>query len=346
MGLSDCVEGRGRLVVVPMLTIQPFVEAGVFRESVVGSAPGRVWRLNFPGAEGQVRHGASSDYLQFDFDNLRRSILVRIGWVRLTYGRRRYFWCSWCSEFRNSIVLFEQELMCPDCYLNLHKGGQKRRAGELFCAEALLNSENRELEWDSRTLVEALPAKYRAQAAPAVPPRQTWKRHDMMTETAIDRGQGLAYHSIYEEVADWTSTDWANIPTARGYVCPTAPVLITDHPILDIRPLTRRGQWRADRLTGQQLRWGIGYPFQYEAALFVDTRRAEPMMVVAHQSYEDMDRGWQRLPIIRQTYGRLRFLCPVLETACDMLFERNGLFASREAQRLVHPSQRAGGRGE
>ncbi|MDP3175535.1 MAG: hypothetical protein Q8M88_13975 [Phenylobacterium sp.] len=51
----------------------------------------------------------------------------------------------------------------------------------------------------------------------------------------------------------------------------------------------------------------------------------------------------QLIELVRTTHAKPRWnlQCPVLQKPCEILYLRGGRFASRQAQRLVHPSQRA-----
>ena len=67
-------------------------------------------------------------------------------------------------------------------------------------------------------------------------------------------------------------------------------------------------------------------------------------MLVARMFTDDINQPrWQNIKLAQgPRSARTRYLvCPLTLTRCDVLYFRNGIFASREAQRLFNRSQRA-----
>jgi hypothetical protein len=133
--------------------------------------------------------------------------------------------------------------------------------------------------------------------------------------------------------------DWPNLSLPLA--------VLEDHSLIDIRVLQRRGLFRRGRVTAFAMCWG-GDPRDFpigSAYLAIDLRpdtapHLKVDLVVAS--------GVSSLQFIGlmapQSFDRGRWLFrdPVRRSGCEVLALRNGVFARRQSQRLVHASQMPG----
>ncbi len=121
---------------------------------------------------------------------------------------------------------------------------------------------------------------------------------------------------------------------------------IDEAPALDIRVFSSRCDMTLPDLAGRWMRWpreSTGSADHY--LIFADLREAGAALLMAHGLGSNGD--WFPPDVIQLSQtdnkGKPRWYmhCPVLGTRCQILYYRNGRFASAKAQRLVHRSQRA-----
>ncbi len=173
--------------------------------------------------------------------------------------------------------------------------------------------------------------------------RSTRKRGGCSTEAALAGGDAHPYQGVY------SNDPGGMLAIIRG--CLSGPLdraelverplrKLEDAAALDARVLSRN--WSAARSTLTTLIWPEGMEGATQFVLAADFRdRSAPSVGLCRLSSEGL--GFQILavePAGSYKPGNWVFLCPVLGTRHDVLFLRDGLFASAKAQRLIHASQR------
>jgi hypothetical protein len=172
-----------------------------------------------------------------------------------------------------------------------------------------------------------------------------WESRELSTTKALDCGRGAYQHKAFEEYLT-LGLDWAHSipPVDQPSVVPT-PDSLERYAVLDMRILLDRGEFKSDRVSGIRLGWpqeAIGGSSIY---LFFDPRAFGMPLMVARIEAEDSAVRWQSirlLPSPRSNKPRY-MLCPLSHISSDVLYFRNGIFASRRAHGLFNPSQRAAG---
>jgi len=246
---------------------------------------------------------------------------------------RRYFVCDCCGQSREYLVYDEGRLLCASRYVTEGTGPSKAmRAARFKVARDTLAPRMTPAITRVCDPVSQLPA-IPSEAIDEALMRAT----NFSTAKAINRGRGASQFEHFHAASRKSQDYFASIETAPNFVRPKHVSLTDDHPILDINIF--RGQMVETKLTGRTLCWGERAEVHDEVLFFVNWKDSFPIVIAVHDPFTLSPR-WQRLPLTRQVNGRFRFICPVREMGCQILYLRGGLFASREAQRLYHPSQR------
>lgn len=248
---------------------------------------------------------------------------------------RRFFRCGCCLQPRNFLILTHHRLLCRTTYTT--EGSVESKA--MREARYKIALESSVLEVQPRRTYPPKPDESVAahsgkhEIASSIP---CW----FTTEKAIILGRGASQFDLFLEVAREPPNFEAN-PTAPHFARPESPSLTNAHPNLDINVF--RTMMVEGKLTGKTLCWGERAEHHEEVLFLVDWRGELPIVMAIHDLFASAPR-WQRLPLTRQASGRFRFICPITGKGCQKLYLRGGLFGSRQAQRLYHPSQRAAGR--
>lgn len=329
---------------LPLINVRPFTKSGMFQSGRGEGPAGVIWEVALPSLTGSATFdGVLELYL-----NGHSPWRLSIGYQPNGFGHRRYFISPCCFEYCEQLVEDEGQLLCLTCYkaLSPHRFSKSHRRA------LILEAQHRfEHAFVRRRLVYRQPAPRASKRVVChaelplgdkIDPRVI-RRHTNETSTAIARGRGLGQSEVYNDFIAIPYDEWALVPTADGYSRPMTVARLDDYPMLDVNQLAAGLTWTKDGVIATTLYWGEK-PVGQEVALFIDYRASAPIIVVGFDWVDAESRRWQRLPIVRQPNGRIRFICPVIRKCYDALFLRDGLFASREAQRLVHASQRADGR--
>ena len=110
---------------------------------------------------------------------------------------------------------------------------------------------------------------------------------------------------------------------------------LEDHFGLDLNTLLTVSHARTDQLWAHTLVWQTDRE-TVELAVMVNWSQLE--IQITDTSSAILDPVPQRIRLIR-SHSRYRFCCPISGKACDVLFLRDGRFASRTAQKLEYRSQ-------
>jgi hypothetical protein len=123
-------------------------------------------------------------------------------------------------------------------------------------------------------------------------------------------------------------------------LCPDS---IEFYPALDVRVLLDRDWLKGDRARAIWLGWPQESTDERRIMMIDDGREHDRLLIFRIESATVVT--WQRIFLVYRGLERPRhLLCPVLGEARDILYFREGRFASREAHKLYNPSQRAEGR--
>ncbi len=327
---------------LPLLSIDALVKAGVFglAGDAHGTKPGK-WQILIAGMAYIVEFDGDMYLRVENFEGVHQLLVER---VSLDRGYRKYWHCPVCSKFCSDLVLIDDG-KCRDCYrTSVSRYTRRHREALLFEAES---------EWRSRRvrMNQLVDGIHPAAEAPeqidlpesSAPRALTNIPRSTQTAIALNRGEGMNQWEIFDRFAGFSLDEVMNLPTADGYSRPDKTGLIGDVPELSINAIYRHFNNEEEGLSALCLKWGATWDSP-KTGLFYDLRFGRPIVVVAQDPYDPWNTNWQRLPILAHPTGRLRWLCPVLETPFDTLFKRGDLFASRKAQRMVSPSQRVAGR--
>lgn len=170
-----------------------------------------------------------------------------------------------------------------------------------------------------------------------------WESRPLSTTKALDCGLGAGQHLQFEEYMH-KSLEWAeSLPPIRAPAEPPAPDSIEFYPQLNIRILLDRGWFREDRVIGRRLGWQSDVTGVTSIYLFFDPRSEGMPLLIARIQHRDGDIVWQSIRLLPGTRsGKPRYvMCPITHLRSELMYFRNGLFASREAHGLYNPSQRA-----
>lgn len=173
--------------------------------------------------------------------------------------------------------------------------------------------------------------------------RSTRKRGPCSTEAAAAGGEAQPYRGVC------SNDPRGMLAIIRGHrhqapdraALSARPLLrLEDRPALDARVVSRT--WATAKSTLTTLVWPMSMEGARQFVLAADfSDPSAPSVGLCRLSPDGP--GFQSLTVeAAGPYkpGNWVFVCPVLGTRHDMLFLRDGLFASAKAQRLVHASQR------
>lgn len=324
---------RPRLL--PLLPIHVLKRAGMFNGYdtwFAKRAPGKfILKLRLPGLKGVVVNDGR-DAVNVELLVGGRKIRANI-WLlekHQTYGIRRYFACPECGGATIFLAVVAWGLRCPGCLYDLDDyltPGQRRTM--------MIRAKEGVRGWK--------PDKSNAKPARKPVPAPDPLTIRMSTETGLARGQEAGHHEIVHQYLAG-NIDPSDLPNEPDDVPAESVGRIAAFPELDVNVLLRHiPQW-GEALVARMLRWEDGDGTIHAPFLVFDGSGAGRFILVGHKSDPAAQPTWQTLRIKHHPNGRDRFVCPVSGVNCDRLYLRNGYFASREVQRLKHPSQFADGR--
>ena len=330
-----------------IITIKAFAEAGIFKPRSVGAQQKGQWMVRFPRVRGRAHFDSSLSMLRLWLGGQGYTCDIMINSCRVGHGIRHYFVCDCCCDRRQKLVFLNAAFVCQAHFLREASNiRQSHRRGYLFMAEKeVMENENGAnfVYFDNGILDK--PQNIRKKRY-KVYQKYTHKLNSMETNHAFSKGQVLIYSDILNFVNDKDEYFIKGISTGDDmFVTPIKPDVLKYYPSLDIRALVSAFPWAQGVVMAQTLAWGDAPP-SHSIAMIIDWRGRDPVMACVHHWQDLGDAVWQQLPLHCQPDGRLRFICPIRRVNCDVLYLRDGIFASREAQRLYHPSQRAAGRSK
>ncbi len=190
---------------------------------------------------------------------------------------------------------------------------------------------------------EAAEVERQQQLAVARLYRSNRKRGPYSTEAALAGGEAALYRGVSsDDPKDLLATIQSHKAPPFDLAALSARPLIKleSCAALDARVVSRI--WSATKASLTTLIWPKGMEGTTQFVLVADfSVQLAPIVGLSRQNPDG--RSFQSLsvePAGLYKPGNWVFLCPVLATRHDVLFLRDGLFASAKAQRLVHASQR------
>lgn len=326
---------------LPLISIGAIVDSGVLQPGAPGELP-----FVCPSASGVVSFDRASGLAtivaktEHGSQTFKQAVVFR----KRKFGNRAFFKCSCCGQERVFLVLFEERVGCAEHYMTLVGSVPKtHRRALLLEARELLKQQPRRprpkhAPPESEETGEAR-SSMRREPAPKLPPKRPMTAYDLTTERALILGRGFGdYRIVREYESSRSEMRYERLPEVYARPDHMAPMM--NAPVLDIRVLCRENRLGEEGLRARTLGWPDEYTSGHLILLIQDARAEDPFLMIAHQAEVRDDPRWQRIEIFRLPNGRLRFRCPVSTKACDLLYLRNGSFASWEMQRLYHPSQR------
>lgn len=257
---------------------------------------------------------------------------------------RRYFLCDCCVARRTALVLQGEAFVCREFYVEHSKDNSKTMRRALFTME-VQNGANAKLVIPPPPNDPSVttPPVFRTPSEGVASDPRAAALVRYSTSKAIDRGRGAGQYDAALKHRENKRDDWERFPTAPDFQRPAFSSLTDAHPRLNINEFAPRVMHEG-KFTARTLCWGDRAGDHWEVLFLVDWREGDPIVIAIHRFQTDAEARRQRLPVALQVNNRIRWVCPVTGENVDTLYLRNGLLASREAQRLVSPSQRAGGR--
>ncbi len=174
----------------------------------------------------------------------------------------------------------------------------------------------------------------------------TWlsEHRALSTSKGLDCGRGAGEYRDVQAYAERSPQEWVNL------IGPVPPPLVRappddlqGYPALNIGRLLDRGWLKGDRLRATLLGWPLSATGEHDILLFDDRRETSvPLLVARIGKLGGAAAEWQNIGLIfKQGADTPRYFeCPLRRARCDTLYFRNGVLASRQAQRLYHASQR------
>jgi len=259
---------------------------------------------------------------------------------RTAAGQRWFFVCDCCGQLRDGLIWDDGRSVCRTTYVEQGRTGTRAiRRARVTLALA--------------DLAERRPMAQRQQLtlAPAVAPKAARPAHSRpqqisdwySTRRALLLGRGAGDYDLVRAAVSSDSEAWHGCDPVGSYHRPHETALIGQVPELDLRVLAPSLLNSPGRLIARTLCWRDRSGPHHEILFVVDWRKERPQLIAGHDFTAETAR-WQPLPLLRQANGRFRFVCPVMRTNYDILYLRGGAFASRQARRMVHCSQRAAGK--
>jgi hypothetical protein len=152
-----------------------------------------------------------------------------------------------------------------------------------------------------------------------------------------DHDFGPALEQYRQSLHGSPETEWP------GLSLPTA--VLEDHPVIDVRVIQRRGLIRRGEVTPWAMCWADPENFPFGGAYFAADLRSDTLPHLRVTALGETVDTLQVIGLIdpgQATRGRWLFKDPASSLGCEVLALRNGLFARRQSQRLVHGSQMRG----
>lgn len=298
---------------------------------------------------------------------------VEIEWVQLRFGRRPYFVCPGTGERCLDLYLSRNILASREAHglaLASKRGspGTRWRMRVERVSDHLLGRDGKPQARGSKRsrLVDemrALSVGYldkevqNVVAAEEVRRRRARRRPYRSHRHAGPMSTAAAFAYSESGVSFGSALAWMEPTLARAAAeGPTRPAseqeqrpvrILEEFAALDMRALNRI--WPdQEKLWVAGLRWPAPAMCGAERIVFaVDVRNdASPILLVrsVFSQAPPVEQVIELRPAHPGAPPRWFLVCPVTGQKCDILFLRDGYFASAKAQRLVHRSQRAAGR--
>lgn len=166
-----------------------------------------------------------------------------------------------------------------------------------------------------------------------------WECREASTSKALDCGRGLVDTLSFDRMSS-RQDDWFADPVPAVHpVQSESAALLSDYGELDVRVLIDRGALSSDQLVGRSLGWPSEITEGHFISMYMRPRLGEVPQLIMEIEDPDGSLRYQDIALLaRRDSARPRyFLCPVDRIRTDVLYFRNGIFASRSAHFLRYP---------
>lgn len=316
---------------LPVIPIRTLLRAGVL------TAAGDSVKFKCPNVDGTIQAMQGEGFvISVSIPDGTYKFQINLVSRKRKYGNRLFYRCWQCNHDRNWIVITDHRILCSNCFKQMHDlpGSKAHRRNRFSAALALLRNERKK-----RPLKKPGPRPAHVHSGDGLQrdPR-------LSTEHALELGRGAGDYGIVQQYRLDGLHTWVEADLPQLYRRPDMPQSIVEAPILDLRVICRKFRLEQGRMSAFTLGWSLLETYNHEILVILDWRGVRPFLMIAHRRDLLYDPRWQRVEIIMTFNGRLRFVCPVTGQNCDSLYLRDSFFASWQAQRLFHPSQRSVGR--
>jgi hypothetical protein len=161
----------------------------------------------------------------------------------------------------------------------------------------------------------------------------------------MDCGIAAGQFDLFVEYVTKPPSYYAKFIPEKVQTKPLTVEQVDRFPALDIRVLASRDELSEGSAWARTLGWPSWATDGTRLLMVRDLRDANlPMIMIGRMGKNPGECTWQRIALLRNNRNRWFFRCPVTGKRCEILYHRDGVFASREAQRLYNLSQRSDGR--
>ena len=187
-----------------------------------------------------------------------------------------------------------------------------------------------------------LSQRFREEQSSEVVQRQRfyWESRELSTTKALDDGRGMAESEPYNALAN-RDMSWFDNPTPHVHIAPSGMSgLVTEFGELDIRVLLSRHIFASDRLTGLLMGWPFSRLWKTAIIMFVCPRDDALPQLIMEVRVDGAEPVYQEVSLMcgHRSGGPRHFVCPATRLPTDVLYFREGFFASRQAHSLSYPA--------
>lgn len=289
--------------------------------------------------------------------------------VRVKFGFRWYFYCPWtgkrCVELHfiagrfGSRESFGRRISAKNGSPTMRRYARMRRSADRLLGrdgrgparghnrEKLIEYLRSQIGYESRDPVlneqfRAHERRVRLQSLREI--RNDQSNNPLSTQEALDCGSGMRDWPAYDQYRAKSGSEWLASGSSVAVPRPQPSIArIENRATLDIRPIVRRFEPERRLVSGMQLGWPVEATGGARLMLFVDFRDPDHSCLTVRSEFEvGIPAAFQVIRLIKAPLSRRWFMvCPVDGKHRDLLYFRDGIFASAAAHRLIYSSQRA-----
>jgi hypothetical protein len=344
--------------VVPLVTIGSLKRRGLLEQ------PGKA--INIPVVGYCITASFDADRCVVEFSRSTNgfisTITIQIVYRELKFGYRPYFVCLETGEPCLTLIFVNGEAYSPDAYRRLRVRPSKRkkrmhvkasRRAEVLVTAALAGKVDPGHSRELAELATLIPLPKSAQKALArcssrqqsEKTKRLWDERELGTVKAMDCGIAAGQFDLFMGYVTEPPGYYATVVPEGVRTEPLTVEQVDRFPALDIRVLASRLELSEGEALARTLGWPSWATDDTRLLMIRDLRDAKlPMIMIGRMGKKQGECSWQRIVLLRNDRNRWFFRCPATGKRCEILYYRNGVFASRAAQRLYNLSQRSEGR--